>query len=268
MSNNTPEALPEEVLGLTHAFLEVADLHCPGLLDGLLLHGSLCWGEFFDDSDVDFVGLLSRTPSEDDLAGLAAAHQQARSVYVVRRFEGFHCLPAQLAGPPEGVGPVPVHYESAFTATGHLDVSWVTWHELAERGIAVRGAVPPVRTDLEALLVYCRENLSTYWSSMLDDVTKAGDQEVGEMFEVVVWVVLGVARVHHVMARWRLTSKSGAGRYVLEALDPRWRRIATEALRLRERPDKPSGYAHFAERGRDVREFLSWAVADGIRLGS
>ena len=68
--------------------LSAIDRTRPGLLDGLFLHGSLCWGEFFPDSDVGFVGIVRRRLSDADLDRLAAAHVQLRGSFPDRRFEG------------------------------------------------------------------------------------------------------------------------------------------------------------------------------------
>ena len=81
--------------------------------------------------------------------------------------------------------------------------------------------------------------------------------------DLVVWTVLGCARLHHLLARGALTSKSGAGRYVVNHLDPRWRLVAGEALRLREDPGSPSLYADRDQRRRDTCDLLAWVVADG-----
>ncbi|MGO4957778.1 aminoglycoside adenylyltransferase domain-containing protein [Luteococcus sp. Sow4_B9] len=80
------------------------------------------------------------------------------------------------------------------------------------------------------------------------------------------WSVLGVARLHHLLATGRMASKSEAGRYVANQLDEQWRPIGLEALRARERPDEPSRYRSANLRGRDVRDFVAWCVADGARL--
>ncbi|MDZ5621982.1 GIY-YIG nuclease family protein [Nocardioides bizhenqiangii] len=257
---------PAEVVAVTDEFLAQIETDRPGLVHGLYLHGSLCWGEFYADSDIDFVGVLSRPASVGDLAALEAAHARVREAVPERRYEGFYCQEGDLACPASDVGLVPVHYQGSFDLAGRLDANPVTWHELAERGIIVRGGKPRIHTDMDELLDFTRDNLTSYWEPLLSRMGEEGDQTVGRDDDAVVWVTLGVARLHHLLARAALTSKSGAGRYILDALEPRWHRLADEALALRERPGTSSSYSDVATRGRDAREFLAWAIADGRRL--
>lgn len=255
-------SLPQAVSDVTTGFLEEVDGRLPGRLTGLLLHGSLCWGEFFRGSDVDFVAVWDEVPRGEEVDLLRAAHEATRARFPTPTFDGFHCTTADLAGPPSLVGPRPVFYEGSFAAAGTIDINPVTWHELAERGIAVRGVVPAVHADPAALLEHTRTNLDTYWRVILSRLEEAGPDVAGRDDATVAWVGLGAPRLHHLLATGRLTSKSGAGRYVRDTLDRRWSMIAQEALRIREEPWTPSLYDDPAERGRDTYDLLAWVVED------
>lgn len=256
-------AIPATVQAVTDTFLDEADARLPGRLTGLFLHGSLCWGEFFEGSDVDFVGLWGRLPEGADLQALEQAHLATRRRHPRTVFDGFHVTAEDLARPPAEVGGRPVFFRSHFTARGGLDINPVTWHELAERGLVVRGSLPPIRCEREELRAYTAANLDDYWRGELVRVVADGPTAAGSA-ENVAWVTLGVARLRHLLDTGGLTSKSGAGRYVLERLAPRWHRLAAEALRVREGQPGDPLYDDPAARGRDLIAFLTWAL-DGER---
>src|SRR5712692_5094651 len=62
----------------------------------------------------------------------------------------------------------------------------------------------------------------------LIDLSKAATPEAAA------WCVLGVSRLHHLLATGAMTSKSGAGRHALAVFDSQWQAIIHEALRARE----------------------------------
>lgn len=249
--------LPPAVRAVTATLLAELDRRAAPGPEALLLHGSICWGgEFFRGSDVDVVAVWPTLPAHD---AIEAAHLATLAAHPDVVLDGVHVTAADLATPPTELGTRQVFHLGRYDPRGTLDLSWPTWHELAERGVAVRGAVPLVHTDHEALLASTRDNLDTYWRRTLDELERL--DEVPD--SAVTWVVLGVARLHHLLATGSMTSKSGAGRHVLTALDVRWHPVATEALRLRETPTMPSAYTDPARRAADVIAFLRWAIDDG-----
>lgn len=251
--------LPLPVREVTGSFLSEIDQRLPGRLTGLFLHGSICWGEFFPGSDIDFVAVWGELPTGTDLDLLRAAHEATNAQHPMPVFDGFHCTALDLGGPPARVAHSPVFFEGSFNPEGAIAINLVTWHELAERAITVRGQLPPVHTDLAALVDFTRTNLDTYWRGAIEQIEAAGIATFGQHDSTIAWVSLGAARLHHLLTRNVLTSKSGAGRYLCN-LDPRRTKIGNEALRIRERPDSPSLYGNLTERGQDAYDQLVWIV--------
>lgn len=260
--------LPSDVSEVTTHYLREVDRAVPGLVTGLYLHGSICWGEFYPESDVDFVAVLAHRPGPDEMRALELVQASVAGVSS-RDFDGFHCVASDLAKPAAECPPLPVFYQGKFQEHGDLDVNPVTWHELAERGITIRGPEPAdlgIHTDAAELREFTRNNLDTYWRNMSERLNQAGDEEIGTEDWETRWCVIGVARLHHLLTTGELTSKSGAGRYAVEHLPEEWQRIGREALRLRENPDSASLYPSLLDRGRDTRSFVAWTVEDGVAL--
>ena len=84
---------------------------------------------------------------------------------------------------------------------------------------------------------------------------------------IVPWFVLGVPRLHHLLATGRLTSKNGAGQHAVEAFGERWRPLVTEALAHRATGELAGGYD--GEPGRlaaDVVELTGLVIEAGLAL--
>ncbi|GAA1397736.1 aminoglycoside adenylyltransferase domain-containing protein [Luteococcus peritonei] len=261
--------VPELVDQVCASFSHVLNNSSEDLLEGLYLRGSLCWGEFFPGSDIDFTAVLSRRPGTHDLEALEAAHTQIWFEFPQVDFDGHHLLLDDLRAPAQDCPAVPVVHAGRFAPAGGQDVNPVSWAELATRGIRVTGREPGVlgiHHDEDELRAYTAQDLASYWARTAKEL-KVGWLVAGRREESVAWCTLGVARLHHVLLTGEMTSKSGAGRYVLEQLDERWHPLATDALRIRERPEERTAYRSASQRGKDLRDFVAWCVEDGAQRG-
>ncbi|WP_406513345.1 nucleotidyltransferase domain-containing protein [Streptomyces sp. NBC_00161] len=271
-------SVPAEVLRSARAYRELTDQAAPGLVEGLYLVGSPIYGDYRPGrSDIDFVAVLSERPADHLVRRLGDALAELGRRHPRPYFDGLHVTRADLAGPPDDCPDVPCIGEWEFRPAGRLAVDPVTWHELARGAITVSGPRPgpgDVWTDETALRAYSHANLADYWRPAVEKL-RAGQGTVAtgptERAELMTeWFVLGVARLHHLLATGRLTSKGGAGRYALGAFDTAWHPIVTEALRIRNGAGTRSpGYdADPAARVRDTIAFAETALEAGLRLGA
>lgn len=260
--------LPEVVDRICASFVHALNESAEGLLEGLYLRGSLAWGEFFDDSDIDFTAMLSRRPGPDDLAALEAAHAQVGHEVEHVSLQGHHVLLDDLRRAPDQCPEVPCATSGSLVPASRLDVNPWSWAELARHGVRVVGRDPRalgIHDDPLALRDFAAATMAGQWARMAKDL-RLRWMVAGHQDRAVRWCTLGAAQVHHQLATGALTSSSGAGRYVLAELDESFHRIATEALRLREHPELPSAYRSASQRGKDLRDFLAFCVADAERL--
>lgn len=258
--------LPARVRATTDRFLALVDEALPGSVQGLYLHGSLGFGEWYDGcSDVDFVAVHAERPDAVAVAALREVHARmdARPP-----FDGFHVTWDDLARSALRCPDVPGTLGGTFQDEGRVDVHPVTWHELAGHGVTVRGPEAgsvEIWTDEQELREYTHGNLHSYWGEQAQALRDFPVEAARP--DIVAWCVLGTSRLHHLLARNTLTSKSGAGRYALEAFDERWHPLVTEALAIRE-TGEPSGLYDGREeqRGRDNADFAAVVVSSGLDL--
>ncbi len=258
------DRLPAPVAAVCETWLARIDTAAPGLVPGLYLRGGLAFGEWVPgQSDVDFVATLARRPSRDDLQAIATSHVVVHEEHPEVPFDGAHLLASDLTADPELCPDVPCVLHAHFDEETRSDINPVTWHELAHRGITVRGPAIGelgVWTSDERLADFTRGNLDTYWRANAEGLATLPPE--GETEWACCWCVLGVARLHHLLVTGEMTTKSGAGRWGLTYYPERFRRVLLEAMRIR--AGGPEEYADDApSRGRDTADFTAYVVAAG-----
>lgn len=255
-----PEALPREVEAVCAEFLALVDETAPGLVEGLHLRGSLGFGEWYAGrSDIDYVAVLTRSPAAVGEV-LASVHERLAAAYPSPAFDGIHLLREDLVAGPEATPDRPCTLSGRFLPAAREELTPVTWHELAGHAVTVRGDVPAdLWQDPQALRDHTRSNLATYWPGQVDALDAArADAGIAD----VAWVVLGVARLHHLLVHDRLTSKNGAGHHVVDHFGEGWRVLASEVLAWRV-TGEPVGLLTQADLVDQAVRFGRLVVADG-----
>jgi Domain of unknown function (DUF4111) len=258
--------VPRKVDEVVRTFLPMVDRAAPGLVEGLYLHGSVALGDFrVGRSDIDFVAVCADRPGDDAVTALAGVHRDLDRLHPRPYFDGVYLTKADLAAGPDGCPDVPGCHESTFEPSGRMMLCPVTWHELDEHGVVMRGPALEklaLWTDQAVLLAFTRNNLQTYWHGWvagLDRLAEEASERTSNPW-FVDWCVLGSVRLHALLATGRLHSKGSAGRYALGALDSRWHQILTEALRIRDGDEGQSLYADPLHRLRVTRDFVAMVV--------
>lgn len=257
--------LPVEVDRSVGLFLAAADELAPGVVTGCYLVGSVALGDFHargvgrgrlsTASDIDFVVVTDRRVAARELAALGAAHDRTVARLPRPRYDGTVLTWADLAAGPDGC--------PRLTGRGFGGgVNPVMFCELAWHGIAVRGPQPDdvdVWADRDALRAYTVDNLRRYWRPWWRRQRRPSVVGLTAWFPV--WAVLGVSRLHHLLATGTMTSKCGAGRYALAEFDSRWGRIVAESLWLRTGGvEGCRGYRDPLARRRDTLAFLDTTI--------
>jgi hypothetical protein len=216
--------LPAEVSGTTTRYLELIDQALPGQVTGFYLTGSIPLGDFRRGfSDIDGVVVVAAPLTEVDVAAVRGVHEQLPSSPA---FDVTYLTAADLAVAPDATKPVVFTLDGEFKeAPFGGPVSPVLWSEMARQSIALRDAPGlTVHDDQEALEAFTRDNLTSYWAGRFDALEAAfadhPDDEVVDAW-ILPWVMLGVPRLHALLATGNIISKTGAGEHALIAF-PEW----------------------------------------------
>lgn len=258
-----PASIPADAHAEVQRYLQLVDEVLPALLEGLYLVGSIALDDYqAGASDVDFVAVTSQVLPGEALDAIEVVHTKLGSEYPQPEFAGFYVPRDGLRRNPLHLDDVPYVQEGRFRRTGAFEANPAVWLTLRSYPLAVRGATNPVVWhDAAILRRWTLDNLDSYWGNLVSQLRAASDTRLAARCgDMLTSCVPGVARLHYTLATEDITSKSGACRYVLERLAPRWHPVAAAALALRTGQDLSP--QHPLELMHDAINFMQWVIED------
>ena len=222
--------LPGDVESTTSQYLELIDKALPDQVVGLYLTGSIPLGDFRPGrSDIDGVVVVA-----EPLKDVEAARDVHAQLPEKPAFDVTYLTASDLASPPDASKPVVFTLDGVFKeAPLGGPVSPVLWSEMARQSLPLRTTRDlVVHDDHQALVEFTRGNLKSYWTGQFDRLEAwASSRPDDEVIEdrVLPWVVLGVPRLHALLATGNIVSKTGAGEHALTAF-PEWSDLITRSL--------------------------------------
>jgi hypothetical protein len=255
-------AIPEAVRWVMDDYRAFMDADLPGFLTGLYIQGSIALGAFNPgQSDIDFIAVISRRATPDDIARLTALHQKLATLYPTMPLEGSYVQHADLGKLNDAIEPCPYIHDCKFEAGGHFDINRVTWWILKNRGITLLGTDAhdlDFQVDWDGLSADTLQNLNDYWARYTDDPTRIiwllSDYGIQ-------WTVLGVLRQYYTFKERSIISKIGAGDYAVQHLPVQWGRLIQEAINIR-RGNETSLYRLGILRAIEAYQFLRWIIRE------
>ena len=222
-------SLPAEVAAITSQYLSLVDDVMPGRVRGFYLTGSIPLNDFHPGrSDIDGVVVVDAPVSEADVRPI---HEKLPERPY---FDVTYLTAAALAAPPDRSTPVVYTIDGEFKDPAEAGtVNPVLWSEMARQSLAVREAPRlTVHDDHQALVDHTRANLTSYWEPMLDRLEKySADLPDDHVLAgwIIPWYVLGIPRLHALLATGNIVSKTAAGVHGAAAF-PSYAALCTRAI--------------------------------------
>ena len=252
------EKIPIEIRHLLDDFIRQINIEKPNLLHGVYLYGSLALGAYISQkSDVDFIALLTRQCTVDDLSVLENAHKFISQKYPKIQLDGSYLQEKDLGKLNDDLAPYP-HFDNQFNRAGHYDVNLITWWTLKHHGICVYGDAlntEAITVNWQALIDAMHVNLNSYWQDWASNPEK---HQLLILDGAIEWAVLGVLRQYYSFKEDSITSKIGAGDYALIHLPETWHTLVKDALLIRN--NGTSLYHDKLQRQTHAIEFLEFII--------
>lgn len=246
--------LPVDVQSFMQKYVKSLNKHLPSdLIEGVYIYGSIALGAFNEaKSDIDFIVVLRRVVSKQELANLQDIHVQMNKHAFGKRMDGVY-IQLNTIGETNEELPTYPYCANGEVKVGHWDVNHITWWVLKEHGITLQGTligelnIPTKWDDVLKALEY---NMNKYWFS------KSKKKYLFLLDSMVEFSTCTISRIICSLELRDILSKDKAVRLCIDMLPERWHLLLKESFRIRTKANTKSLYKSKLKRAKDCRDFI------------
>ncbi len=266
------EEIPKEINVVLDTYFHFFDLKLPDLIESLYLYGSITLGAYkIGFSDIDFIAVVKRKVTDADLKIMKEIHKDVQKKFPNTILDGWYILIEDIQSLSEE-GNLCIRFnDGKFQGLSKFQKNSIDAFQLKKYGITVRGLNidnVDLSVNWDTILSYMGDNLNSYWLSWLNNCKKFLTVKYLSLFvslRSIEWGILGVSRLYYTFKEKDITSKVGAGEYVLEVVPKRWHKIINESMRLRTE-HKKSCYKSIFTRRKDAIDYMEFMIREINKL--
>ncbi|MBW9169911.1 DUF4111 domain-containing protein [Clostridium estertheticum] len=265
-------SIPESVNTIVQEYLDLFESELPNFLESYYIYGSITLGAFnYGLSDIDFIAVVKIKVTELDIEVLKKIHSNIKKKFPETDLMGLYVMGNDLQLEYENEKSCPCFIGGVYKGLEKFEKNSIDAFQLKKYGLTVKGKEIDnfdFTVNWDILIHNMRENLNTYWLNWNDDCKKFLSKRYIGLFVdlgMIEWGVLGVSRLYYTFKERDMTSKVGAGEYVLQKVPQRWHKVINEAMRLRKGNQK-SYYKSIFERRVDVLAYIDFIIQESNNL--
>ncbi|WP_238883817.1 aminoglycoside adenylyltransferase domain-containing protein [Clostridium sp. YIM B02551] len=264
--------IPKKVKFIIDKHIEMIEERLPDLLEGYYIYGSLSLGKFhYGFSDIDFIAVVNREVSEEELEVLKYIHNSINKKYRKTTLDGMYVMEEDIESLNKEGDRCIRFNDGKFEGYIKFNRNSIDAYQLKKCGIVIKGKDIEdykLEVNFDILINEMRNNLNSYWVNWMNGCKKfMSSKYIGSFVSLknIEWGVLGVSRLYYTLNEKDITSKVGAGEYALSKVPAKWHNIIKESMKLR-KDSKESYYKSFSKRRDDALEYMDYIIKESNRL--
>lgn len=264
--------IPDKAKEIIEEHIKMIESSLPNFLESYYIYGSVSLGAFnYGLSDIDFIAVVKRKITDVDINILKEIHKKINKKFSKTDLMGLYVMKNDFQAQYENKKTCPCFIDGVYKGLSKFDKDSIDSYQLKMYGITIKGeSIDNLDyiVNWNTLIFNMRNNLNSYWLNWMNSCRKFPSIRYVSLFvslKMIEWGVLGVSRLYYTFKEKDITSKIGAGEYVLRKVPEKWHKIIKESMRLR-KGSKKSYYNSIFERRKDALAYIDYIIQESNRV--